>query len=436
MPPKTPDVERKLLQDLTKWRPKAVTVIEAYDLLIKELITVSTTNENTAASNACDIPVGMLPVTYTCGLCNEVMPEYNATREENAEIQLKECLHAYCKGCWDTYLTGKIYDSVRYIKCPSLDCQTVVDMVTIVAIVSPDNAFRHLKTSLESKITDSKEWKRCPSCDFLAFCTDFKDANLLTRLADLPVVQCRCMSTWCFLCKNDGHWPAHCDEVVLYEKIQNEESRATFENKHIVTQLRYLIRDCWKCQQPVSMFIEFSCCSYMFCNKCDSQFCLKASRKPNRVHEEMCIEYQSIAHLFTTLDPAQVRTNGKIVRRAFMLRYYVYRLEKRKKQLRLDNERRSVEERNLLPKRKMLAHAIAVHKEASEICENVQLTRLKSASKHYNGRLYRFMDTAEVLLNRVKDGLNKRSQEIDMIEVETALAKLQAHMLSIKSIES
>lgn len=45
---------------------------------------------------------------------------------------LKSCEHWFCNECWKSYLSAEINQGKTNFKCPSSDCDTSVDDITII----------------------------------------------------------------------------------------------------------------------------------------------------------------------------------------------------------------------------------------------------------------------------------------------------------------
>ena len=424
-------LESSLFQELTKWRPMSMKVTEACDLLLNELFTATSTEEAFPCDGA---PVDIHPATYSCGICYEFMPLYKGESGNSNEIRLKECLHTYCKGCWDSYLISKINESALDIRCPTLGCQAVVDKVTIFSIVSPDNALKHLKASLEGKIAESKEWEWCPSCEQAAFCPAFHNAKLQTRVADLPVVQCACLKRWCFHCKEACHWPARCDDIAKYEKELKRDIGTLYDHNGKLYSTDVSVKRCPKCLTHIEKFFG---CNSMVC-RCGINFCWHCLHIFNGYkHPSNCLEVKATKVEFTSLD-SFVEGNGKIIRRAQKFRYLADQLKRRKTKFGLEKSSNCHDKINLLqPKERLIKDAIEFHKEACNICENLTLTRLGSTSRYYNRRLFRFIDTAEVMLKSLMDTVTQKSVDlVDMEHLTLTMRTLKTHILAVKRIGS
>lgn len=430
VPHKCSHLGSNLFQKLTKWRPRSMKVTEACDLLLSELFTAPATEKTSSSDRA---PLSIHPVTYACGICYEIMPHGGS--EDSNEIYLKECLHAYCKGCWDSYLVSKINESALDIKCPTFGCQAVVDMVTIISIVSPGNALKHVKTSLEGKIAESKEWEWCPNCERAAFCSGLHNVKLQTRVADLPVVQCACLKRWCFHCKEACHWPARCDDIAQYKRETKRDTGTLYDHngKPYITDVS--VKRCPKCFTHIE---KFTGCNNMVC-RCGINFCWHCLRilKHAYQHPNRCWEVKATVVEFTSLD-SFMKGNGKIVMKAHRFQYLANKLKRWK--IKLEPERPSkLHDRihSLQPKQRLIKDAIEFQIEACNICENLALTRLGSTSKYYNRRLFRFIDTAEAMLKSLVDTVTQRSVDlVDMDHLTLAFHTLKTHILGVKCIGS
>lgn len=72
------------------------------------------------------------------------------------------CKHAFCKNCWESYLTTKIQDGdAHHILCPAYQCHILVPVELIERIVSPEMARRYLQFDIKVNYFSLACWLKC-----------------------------------------------------------------------------------------------------------------------------------------------------------------------------------------------------------------------------------------------------------------------------------
>lgn len=70
---------------------------------------------------------------------------------------MMSCKHAFCKSCWESYLTIKIQDGdAHHIMCPAYQCHILVPVELIERLVSPEMARRYLQFDIKVRV----HWQR------------------------------------------------------------------------------------------------------------------------------------------------------------------------------------------------------------------------------------------------------------------------------------
>lgn len=81
------------------------------------------------------------------------------------------CKHAFCKNCWESYLTTKIQDGdAHHILCPAYQCHILVPVELIERIVSPEMARRYLQFDIKVSIVYYSHLSRIKIRNSSGFC--------------------------------------------------------------------------------------------------------------------------------------------------------------------------------------------------------------------------------------------------------------------------
>ena len=79
-----------------------------------------------------------------CEICSDDIP----VDEEPVRVP---CRHAYCRACWEQYLTVKIKEGdAHHIQCPGFDCSKLVPVDVIESLVKPEIAKKYLQYDIQA----------------------------------------------------------------------------------------------------------------------------------------------------------------------------------------------------------------------------------------------------------------------------------------------
>lgn len=84
--------------------------------------------------------------TFQCEICISSIAKWE-------QPIMMSCKHAFCKNCWESYLTIKILDgNAHHIMCPAYQCHILVPVELIEKLVSPEMARRYLQFDIKVSI--------------------------------------------------------------------------------------------------------------------------------------------------------------------------------------------------------------------------------------------------------------------------------------------
>lgn len=178
------------------------------------------------------------------------------------ELTSISCGHAFCNDCWFEYVKEKIEQGQSTIPCPALDCEILVDELTVTTLLDSHDDLMKRYNFLASKafVEESKDMKWCPApgCEYAVRLT----AGSAFGSAGCPVL-CKCGHSFCFLCQNNAHLPVSCDMLAAWlKKCQDDSETANWISSNT--------KECPKCQITIE---KNGGCNHMVCHKCRADFC-------------------------------------------------------------------------------------------------------------------------------------------------------------------
>jgi ariadne-1 len=183
-----------------------------------------------------------------CLICQEELEAGTAT------VSSLACGHAFCNGCWSTYLELKIQEGDIAIGCPQYKCRLRVPEEVVESLCPGEVALRFKAFLRNSYVDDSRTAAWCPH----AGCT------LAVDTGEGGFVTCGGGHTFCTACKHpDAHAPAPC-ALVRQWQIKCDDDSETMNWLHTHTQ------DCPQCKSTIE---KNGGCNHMTCRSCQHQFC-------------------------------------------------------------------------------------------------------------------------------------------------------------------
>ncbi|KAK6195801.1 hypothetical protein SNE40_001156 [Patella caerulea] len=197
--------------------------------------------------------------------CCNVCFENISTESCISSTSLLSCGHAFCDDCWREHLLNNFRAGLQKCLCPEYDCNTEVDVWTMVTLVN----IRDIKRRQTRKITDDID----NSSLTLKWCPNKRCGRILQNLntpddSGMTVV-CKCGRDVCFSCTREGHWPASCEQFAFYFNKLNAFGHDVLSLNDTVPAIQVYGKHCPKCNK----FIEKNGgCPSMVC-VCGASFC-------------------------------------------------------------------------------------------------------------------------------------------------------------------
>lgn len=179
------------------------------------------------------------------------------------------CKHFVCRGCLTTYLSECVKSlRISRIKCPgSLECPHFVTRSLVESLGSQTLWDAYNRCSIEIYLKTRKDIRGCPASDcpyYIVFPGAAYQANSKDQVpvSDLPIGECKCGTTFCFLCGLGNHVPLTCAQAETWQSLVSDDSRTlllTTENA----------KPCPKCNIIIE---KQKGCYHMKCT-CGHEFC-------------------------------------------------------------------------------------------------------------------------------------------------------------------
>ncbi|XP_038066873.1 uncharacterized protein LOC119736918 isoform X2 [Patiria miniata] len=248
-----------------------------------------------------------------CGICYEILSlPAGATPSSLGSLEgtlLSPCGHRFCNDCWRQYLRSGVKQGATDITCPEYKCKTLVDPVTTMAFLSPALFHAHYRRARDTTLARSAECHRCPNalCGRVArlesdsglssssstsssssssslssssssLSSSISSETLMTKMM---TVRCDCGWLWCTECKEEGHWPASCQQASNYRKAMKK----TLGEKKVPLITHVQVKQCPGCR---TRWEKNGGCPSMICGTCNLNFCWLCLRKYNNHDYSLC----------------------------------------------------------------------------------------------------------------------------------------------------
>lgn len=186
---------------------------------------------------------------------------------------LKECGHVFCNSCWQIHLITKITNGNTSLQCPEYKCSSVIDDVTVMALVP--NMYSKWQNQRASTLLEIDPlWQWCPG----ATCRNVIKAE---RCLAIPV-ECCCGTVWCFECQQEAHWPATCDQASKFLELAKEYEDLLGRTDSITS---VQVKRCPFCKYPIE---KNEGCPHMVCMMCNKDFCWECLKPFNDSEHYWC----------------------------------------------------------------------------------------------------------------------------------------------------
>lgn len=193
----------------------------------------------------------------------------------SSHSSLNACGHKFCDDCWRAHIRTQIQLGHTDLRCPGHECTRVVDDVTLMLLL-PSWYGRYRTNSHNKCLEINPEWKWCPAdkCQLVVKATASRDPLVaydrhVGSIHPVPVV-CVCGTMWCFKCQEDAHWPATCEEALVFRKNTKgyAEMLKNSQSTSFITSVQ--VKSCPFCHYPIEKGLG---CSHMVCGLCNEEFC-------------------------------------------------------------------------------------------------------------------------------------------------------------------
>ncbi|KAG8200864.1 hypothetical protein JTE90_015769 [Oedothorax gibbosus] len=215
----------------------------------------------------------------TCNICT-----LNISADESIPVP---CYHQFCKECWKTYLTAKIYEGeAHHILCPAYECAYVVPVDVIEMLVSADTVKKYLQFDIKAFVESNPTMKWCPypSCARAVKIPDMeKSLNEVMTISFSSVpsvshsVDCGNGHYFCWECSGEAHAPCNCDKWQEWQKkiaeIKPQELKNTYSETEEAENSLWMVsnsKPCPNCKCPIQ---RNEGCNHMKCTKCKYEYC-------------------------------------------------------------------------------------------------------------------------------------------------------------------
>ncbi|XP_043720464.1 probable E3 ubiquitin-protein ligase RNF217 [Telopea speciosissima] len=174
------------------------------------------------------------------------------------------CRHSYCRDCIGKHVASKIQENAKLVKCPDLNCKTVLEPHHCRSVVPDEVLVRWSTTLCDSLILGSSRFY-CPFKDCSGVMQVDNEGEVI-RASECPY----CRRLFCAHCKVPWHSEISCEEFQRLDK--NDTTRQDLMAVELAKKLR------WKRCPQCSFFVEkrdgclhITCrCGFEFCYRCGS----------------------------------------------------------------------------------------------------------------------------------------------------------------------
>ena len=207
-----------------------------------------------------------------CQVCYETVPPERADS--------LGCGHRFCTDCWEAFVSTKIHSGRDFYSacCMEPKCQVLV----------PTEFFRkHANASDSARLDQLVSNTFVDACGRLTWCRRPGCENVIELPPDVVEkargfghsIECSCGFKFCFLCGEDEHNPATCEQVRLWEEeLASASSAADMKQvprakQDLALAKRWVLnhtRPCPACKAPIE---KNKGCNHMICPGCKHEFC-------------------------------------------------------------------------------------------------------------------------------------------------------------------
>eukprot|EP01126_Amoeba_proteus_P031227 TRINITY_DN3069_c0_g1_i21.p1 TRINITY_DN3069_c0_g1~~TRINITY_DN3069_c0_g1_i21.p1 ORF type:complete len:379 (-),score=74.10 TRINITY_DN3069_c0_g1_i21:282-1346(-) len=177
------------------------------------------------------------------------------------------CCHLYCLSCLRSYvslqLSGGLGSST--IKCPGFECPYELDETFLAELLDREDYVKYLRFVVNSNVQNDSRLNWCPGLG----CN-----RVIMRSRPYGVVMCTCGYLWCWSCRDEGHWPASCEQQKWWTEVYCKNDKDLhIESPDETLSIQWLLtytQDCPRCSSPIE---KNGGCNHMSCTMCLYQYC-------------------------------------------------------------------------------------------------------------------------------------------------------------------
>ncbi|TCD67993.1 hypothetical protein EIP91_011662 [Steccherinum ochraceum] len=204
----------------------------------------------------------LTPTEFVCGICCD-------TPSADEVFKLR-CDHAFCKACWEMYVTSKVKEEGQcFFSCMQDGCATIVDDTAVAKLTDVTGYERFKELIRRSYVSANTNLRYCPhpSCTETVSCAGGRGESLLT---EVPIVRCGKEHSFCFGCGLDSdHRPLICKLIDVWVKNAREDAGTT-------QWMKANTKQCPKCGNNIE---KNGGCNRIPCRHCQYQFCWLCMQK-------------------------------------------------------------------------------------------------------------------------------------------------------------
>ncbi|EOA33020.1 hypothetical protein CARUB_v10016351mg [Capsella rubella] len=204
------------------------------------------------------------PSRMLCNICMDEKPSSDIFRGTT------NCTHSYCTDCTVRYVATKIKENAARIKCPDVECTSLIEPYACRDLIPKDVFDRWEKILCESLISS---WEKfyCPFKDCSGMMVNDGGGDANVTQTECP----SCHRLFCVQCKVAWHAGIGCEE---FQRFGNAKKKSSDEEDALLIQMakNKQWRRCPRCKYYVDKVdgcLHINCrCGFQFCYGCGCEW--------------------------------------------------------------------------------------------------------------------------------------------------------------------
>ena len=344
------------------------------------------------------------------------------------------CGHLVCNACWKSYLNAALL-SKSVVLCPESECESEVDLVTLISFVGWHKWMRHLQKEINTRVLQTDSFKSCttPDCSAVAKCNN-QDNQTGRAVEDIPVVACVCNKTWCFNCGEKSHWPAPCKAFEEYLKFKERTVGHLYDAHGNIFNTNVFVKRCPFCNSQIE---KNQGCNFMTCI-CRRNFCWHCL-KPFDNHQGNCTGVDAQEYTFSSLDVSVIAGRKQIMTRALGYHHRALEAHKLMWKFKINKtmNKYTYIEPNHSSRLAVVRRTVNFLEEAYRIMEMMIVAKAHCHSRHTGSRILNFVDRLALNLNSIDDALKvKNLYEVKLGHIVGTAEKAKEQLSKLKTFIS